>query len=316
MNFEFQERIIVKIKRELGEEILNFLYSDDVIEIMLNSDGKLWVEKLGANMQCIGDFSESKAKSIISSVATYLDTIANAENPILECELPIDGSRFEALLPPVVATPTFTIRKKAVKIFTLQDYLDKEILTIRQKEIIINAIQDRKNILIVGGTGSGKTTFANAVIESIATLTPEHRILIIEDTAELQCSSKNKVILRTSDKADMLRLLKATMRLRPDRIIVGETRGKEALDLLKAWNTGHPGGIATVHANSAYGGLIRLEQLIAEASNTPMNVLIAEAINVIVYIAKTNNGRKIKEIIEVVEFDSQTNKYIINQIKE
>lgn len=125
---------------------------------------------------------------------------------------------------------------------------------------------------------------------------------------------KNKVILRATDLIDMLRLLKATMRLRPDRIIVGETRGKEALDLLKAWNTGHPGGIATIHANSAYGGLIRLEQLISEASSADMRALIAEAVDFVVFITKTNNGRKIQEIIEVDGFDIQKQKYITTQI--
>lgn len=314
MNAEFQDRIIVKIKRELGDEILNFLYDDETIEIMLNSDSNLWVEKLGQNMQCLGKFSESKAKSIIGSVASFLDTTVNVDNPILECELPVDGSRFEALIPPVVATPTFTIRKKAIKIFTLDDYIKSEILTPKQKQIFEKAILERENILIVGGTGSGKTTFANAIIAGIADLTPEHRIIIIEDTAELQCASKNKVVLRASDKADMLRLLKATMRLRPDRIIVGETRGKEALDLLKAWNTGHPGGIATVHANSAYGGLTRLEQLISEVSTTNMSELIAEAINLVVFIKKTNNGRKIKEIIKISGFNNENKKYIFNQI--
>ena len=311
MNAEFQDRIIVKIKRELGDEILNFLYDDETIEIMLNSDSNLWVEKLRQNMQCLGKFSESKAKSIIGSVASFLDTTVNVDNPILECELPVDGSRFEALIPPVVATPTFTIRKKAIKIFTLDDYIKSEILTPKQKQIIEKAILERENILIVGGTGSGKTTFANAIIAGITRLTPEHRIIIIEDTAELQCASKNKVVLRTSDKADMLRLLKATMRLRPDRIIVGETRGKEALDLLKAWNTGHPGGIATVHANSAYGGLTRLEQLISEVSTTNMSELIAEAVNLVVFIKKTNNGRK---IIKISGFNNENKKYIFNQI--
>lgn len=208
---------------------------------MLNSDGMLWIEKLGKEMECLGNFATTKAKSIIGSVATFLDTTANADNPILECELPVDGSRFEALLPPIVANPTFTIRKKAVKIFTLEDYLNNNIITQTQKDILENAITTRKNILVVGGTGSGKTTFSNAIINGISVLTPQHRIVIIEDTAELQCASKNKVILRATDKVSMLRLLKSTMRLRPDRIIVGETRGKEALDLLKAWNTGHPG---------------------------------------------------------------------------
>jgi len=314
MNNEATDRIITKIKREFGDEILNILNDPLTIELMLNSDGKLWIEKFGQNMYCHGDFSEAKAKSIITSVATLLDTVVNAENPILECELPVDGSRFEALLPPVVTSPTFTIRKKATKIFTLDDYVTSNILTPKQKTLIVNAITTRKNILVVGGTGTGKTTLSNAVIHGIANITPEHRIIIIEDTAELQCSTPNKVILRATNKVSMLQLLKATMRLRPDRIIVGETRGKEALDLLKAWNTGHPGGLATVHANSAKGGLTRIEQLISEVSSASMSELIAEAVNIIVFINKTNNGRKVEEIVEVRGYDKQRQEYLLNQI--
>jgi len=314
MNAESTDRIITKIKREFGDEILNILNDPLTIELMLNSDGKLWIEKFGQSMYCYGDFSDAKAKSIISSVATLLDTVVNADNPILECELPIDGSRFEALLPPIVASPTFSIRKKATRIFTLDDYVSSNILTPKQKNHIFDAITARKNILVVGGTGTGKTTLSNAVIHGIANITPEHRIIIIEDTAELQCSTLNKVILRATNKVSMLQLLKATMRLRPDRIIVGETRGKEALDLLKAWNTGHPGGLATVHANSAKGGLTRIEQLISEVSSASMPELIAEAVNIIVFINKTNNGRKVEEIVEVVGYDKQRQEYLLNQI--
>ncbi|MDY0365612.1 MAG: P-type conjugative transfer ATPase TrbB [Arcobacteraceae bacterium] len=313
---EFKNRVITKIEREFGNELLEILNDKLTIEIMLNSDGMLWVEKLGSDMYCWGEFSEAKAKSIISSVASLLDTVANADNPILECELPLDGSRFEALLPPVVASPTFTIRKKATKIFTLDDYVDSKIMTPKQKELIEKAIIDRSNILVVGGTGTGKTTLSNALIEGISTATPDHRVVIIEDTAELQCSSKNKVILRATEKVSMLRLLKATMRLRPDRIVVGETRGGEALDLLKAWNTGHPGGVATIHANSAYGGLTRLEQLISEASNAPMGELIAEAINIVIFIAKTSSGREIKEIAKVLKYDKNLGKYEIEIINK
>lgn len=190
LNEEYQDRIIIKIKREFGNELLQILNDPQTIEIMLNSDGKLWVEKLGADMECIGDFSEAKARSIITSVSSLLDTEVNIANPILECELPLDGSRFEALLPPVVAKPTFTIRKKAIKIFTLDEYVDSQIMTPRQKETISTAVKTRKNILVVGGTGSGKTTFSNAIIDEISKLTPAHRIVIIEDTAELQCASE------------------------------------------------------------------------------------------------------------------------------
>lgn len=314
MNSEHQERIITKISREF-QEVLTAFNDPNTIEIMLNSDGKLWIEQFGKDMFVLNDnFSEIKAKSIITSVASYIDTVINADNPILECEFPLDGSRFEALIPPVVSKPTFTIRKKAIKIFTLDDYENTNIITKSQKDFLVNAILERLNILVVGGTGSGKTTFSNALIYEISQKAPNQRIVIIEDTAELQCASENKVILRANEKVDMLRLLKATMRLRPDRIIVGETRSKEALDLLKAWNTGHPGGIATIHANSAYAGLTRLEQLIAEASNAPMGQLIAEAINLVVFIKKTIQGRRIEEIAKVLSYDNVNKKYEIQLI--
>lgn len=316
MNSEHQNRLIKKIEREFGDIIINELKNDDVIEIMLNSDGSLWVDIVGQNMKHIGSIPFHVAKSVIQTIASYLNVIVNTEQPILECELPIDGSRFEALLPPVVANPTFTIRKKAVKIFTLDDYVQQNILTTNQKNILIKAITDRRNILVVGGTSSGKTTFCNAIIDSISNLTPEHRIVIIEDTAELQCTAKNKVILRATAEVDMLKLLKSTMRLRPDRILVGEVRGSEALSLLKSWNTGHPGGIATVHANSAPAGLIRLEQLIAEATTGEMQDLIAEAIDIVVFIQKTEKNRKIKQIIEVDKFDIEQRSYNYREIKD
>ncbi|MDQ7084928.1 MAG: ATPase, T2SS/T4P/T4SS family [Sulfurovum sp.] len=165
-------------------------------------------------------------------------------------------------------------------------------LSKKHYEFLIEAIKKRKNILIVGSTGSGKTTFTNAIIDSIVKIHPQHRLVIIEDTAEIQCAAKNRILLRATEKVGMLRLLKATMRLRPDRILIGEVRGKEALDLLKAWNTGHPGGCVTVHANSAEGGLIRIEQLIAEGTVANMKELIAEALDVVVFIEKDSNRKK------------------------
>jgi type IV secretion system protein TrbB len=213
--------------------------------------------------------------------------------------LPIDGSRFEALIPPIVPGPTFTIRRKAVRVFTLEDYVTSGIMTARQRAAIERAARNRLNILVVGGTTTGKTTLTNAILRYIAEADPNHRIVIIEDTAELQCTIENKVVLRTSHNVDQLMLLKFTMRLRPDRICLGEARGPEAFALLKAWNTGHPGGVCTIHANNARAGLIRVEQLIAEASTAPMGELIGEAVNVIVSIAKTAEGRKVKEVLFV-----------------
>jgi type IV secretion system protein VirB11 len=261
---------------------------------------------------------ESKVKALLGTIASYLNTTITSTNPILECELPIDGSRFEGLLPPIVNKPTFTIRKKASQIFTLEEYYHQKTLSKEQylqiKKAIYNSEdteQSKKNILIVGGTGSGKTTLANAIIDGIVQQTPNDRVVIIEDTAEIQCAAKNAVILRTSNKVNMLMLLRATMRLRPDRILVGEVRGAEALDLLKSWNTGHSGGIATIHANSARAGLTRLELLISEATIAPMQTLISEAINIVIFITKTKNGRTVKEIIEVTGYDKSKEDYII-----
>ena len=211
----------------------------------------------------------------------------------------LDGSRFEAMIPPVVPSPVFTIRRKASQVFTFDDYVAAGIMQPGQRLALMQAVRDRSNILICGGTTSGKTTLTNAVIDQIVAIHPQHRLVIIEDTAELQCAAANYVQLRATDTVDMRRLLKGTMRLRPDRIIVGEVRGGEALDMLKAWNTGHPGGCCTVHANHARAAVIRIEQLIQEVSQNPMRPLIAEAIDLVVSIAMTSAGRRIREVLSV-----------------
>lgn len=292
-------RRIEKILRELGSDIRALLEDRSVIEIMLNADGLLWGERLGKGLETLGAFPTAQAEALIYSLAAYHNTTITRDNPILECELPPYGARFEALIPPVVAAPVFTIRCRASQVFTLAEYVSAGILNECQKEQLEAAVRERKNILVAGGTGSGKTTLANALIAEIVRTHPDHRLVIIEDTAEIQCAAENAVLLHATDSIDMLRLLKATMRLRPDRILVGEVRGPEALALLKAWNTGHPGGVATVHANSAKAALIRLEQLIAEASPTPMPVLIGEAVDLVVSITKTSTGRSVQEILHV-----------------
>lgn len=301
---EHDRRINEKLRRELGPVVCDLLEDKTVIEIMLNPDGRLWVERLGVEMEVVGTMPASQAESLMGTVASTLNTQITAQNPILECELPLDGSRFEALIPPVVSAPAFTIRKKAVKVFTLENYVTSEIMTPEQCGAIMNAVKSCRNILVVGGTGTGKTTLTNAIINYMAEVAPHDRIAIIEDTGELQCSAENAVLMRAVDHVDMTRLLKATMRLRPDRILVGEVRDGAALALLKAWNTGHPGGAATVHANSAPAGLIRMEQLVAEATQAPMQALIAEAVDLIVSIEKTaNGGRRIKEVVTVTGHD-------------
>lgn len=270
-----------------------------IVEIMLNPDGQLWVEALGGEMETRGRVDPIRALQIIATVAALLDTVVTADRPLLECELPLDGSRFEALVPPLVLAPAFTIRKKASMIFTLDQYVAAGILSPDHAAVIRTAVGERKNLLISGGTGTGKTTLANAVLHEVAQSTGSHRIVIIEDTRELQCAASNAVFLRTSDNVDMTRLLRATMRLRPDRIVVGEVRGGEALALLKAWNTGHPGGVGTVHANDAPAALIRLEQLIQESGVPVIPALIAEAVDYVVSIKRSGRGRVVDEIVRV-----------------
>ena len=301
---EDTERLIEKIRRQLGPQICALLADPSVIEIALNTNGTLWVERLGQQMEQIGAMSAAKAEALIGSIAAYYRQTITRQNPIFSGELPGFGARVEAIIPPCSPAPIFTFRLPASQVFTLSMYVAAGILTESQKELIENAINQRKNILVVGGTGSGKTTLANALIAEISRATPEHRLVILEDTAEIQCKAENVVMLRTSESVDLLRLLRETMRLRPDRILVGEVRGPEALALLKAWNTGHPGGVATIHANNARAGLIRLEQLIAEASVTPMKELVAEAVDLIISIVKTPTGRKVNEIMTVNGFSN------------
>lgn len=301
---EQARRLAESMKRQLGQ-FCYMLTEPDLVELMLNADGTVWADRLGKGMAPVGSMSSASAEAFIGTVASTLRSTVTRENPILECELPLDspfdGSRFEALVPPVVPVPVFTIRRKASAVFTLEEYERQGIMTARQRAVIESAVEQRRNILLVGGTGTGKTTLANAVIDHMVRATPQHRIVIIEDTSELQCAAKNAVVMRATDTIDMQRLLKATMRLRPDRIVVGEVRGGEALALLKAWNTGHPGGASTVHANHARAGLQRIEQLIAEVSQTPMHRLIAEAVNLVVSIVKAGNpaGRRVDEIVAV-----------------
>lgn len=315
MDGEKQIRVQQKLLRELGPVITAALQDPAVIEIMLNPDGKLWIEKMGAGCVHGGDMTPSAAEALMGTIATCLQTVVNRENPILEGELPFNGSRFAGVVPPIVAAPSFTIRKRASRVFTLAEYVTQGVMTEAQCSLLRDAIRDRQNIVLVGGTGSGKTTLVNALIDEIARNYPDHRLILIEDTAELQCSAENKLTLHTADAVDMLRLLRFTMRSRPDRIVVGEVRGAEALAMLKAWNTGHPGGICTVHANGALAGLIRLESLVAEATpTTPQQKLIAEAVNVVAVISKTPEGRRLTEILHVEGYDAAAGNYRVTSL--
>jgi type IV secretion system protein VirB11 len=294
-------RLMSMLSTALGYHVNCLLEEKDVVELMLNPDGHLWVDRLGKGRSDSGiQIKPADAQRVIELVASSTGSVCSSTQPIVSAELPGSGNRFQGMLPPVVAQPVFTIRKKALKVFTLHDYVQQKIITEKQKERIKAAVAAKKNILVVGGTGSGKTTFANAVLHEISQT--KDRCILIEDTLELQCTAPDTVSMRSTDHVSMNDLLRSSMRLRPDRIIVGEVRGPESLTFLKASNTGHPGSMCTLHANSARGGLIRLEQLIQEAIPTPQQALIAEAINIVVYIERYQHGRRIKEIVEVKGF--------------
>ena len=293
-------RLLANLEHNLGPVVVAALTDPEVIEIILNSDGKLWIERLGQHMEVAGHMDAAQGRLVISLVASSLETVVTAQKPIVEGELPLDGSRFEGSLPPICPAPTFAIRKKASKDFPLKSYADKGIMPAHLLDVFYSALQARENILVVGGTGSGKTTFVNALIRALSEVCANDRLVILEDTMELQSLSANTQFYRTSEEVDMTRLLRMTMRMRPDRILIGEVRDGAALALLKAWNTGHPGGIATVHANSAEEGLYRLEELIAEATAAPKHRLIGHAVDLIVYIERAQGtGRRIPEVLRI-----------------
>jgi type IV secretion system protein VirB11 len=304
-NAVHKNRLLEKLRRDLGVNVLTALADPKTIEILLNADGTLWQECLGKTMIPIGRMLPSRAEAVMRTIATCLDSTINRKKPILEGELPLDGSRFAGQLPPIVHAPIFAIRKKASAIFSLQRYVEGNILTTQQKNIIVGAVRDHRNILVIGGTGSGKTTLTNAIIHQMVEENPDERIVIIEDTGEIQCSAKNFIQYHTTLEVTMTHLLKTTLRMRPDRILVGEVRGPEALDLLMAWNTGHEGGVATLHANNAKAGLDRLAMLISmhPESPRPIEPLIGDAVHLVIHITKTPEGsRKVQEILEVSGF--------------
>jgi type IV secretion system protein VirB11 len=306
-------RLLESLRHNCGPLIMSALEDEDVLEIMLNPDGSLWIERYGQDHEHIGSISPAQGRLILALTARGLDITVNEKSPIVEGEFPLDGSRFEGTFPPIVGPgPSFSLRKKASRVFTLAEYTAAGSITAEAVSIIHDAVLHRLNIVVVGGTSSGKTTFVNAVIHAISELTPTHRLIILEDTTELQSKSHNTVFFRTSVMAnvDMRALSKVSMRYAPKRIIVGEVRDASALELLKLWNTGHPGGIGTFHADSAEESLPRLEELVEEAGFGPKQKLIGRAVDLVVYMEKTlDNRRRISSIIKVNGYNPKKEEY-------
>lgn len=306
---EILRRWTEKYRSELGP-LLPFVDDPDVAEIWLNPNMNVWVTYLDGKGKVKTDIQipPSQSNLLLRSIASRLGKTITEENPILSGVLP-DGSRFQGEIPPIVDRPSFNIRKKAVRIFTLDEYVESGILSPDQRRVISEAIKNRKNILVVGGTGSGKTTLTNAILQELATLDPKTRVVMIEDIPELQCPVEDHVNFyvaqteRTDVSMDVL--LRTTLRKTPDRIVVGEVRGKEAHVLLKAWSTGHPGGACTVHADDAREGVQKIYDYANEAIVGQINPKsVSRTVNLAVFISKTptSPGRRVEEIVVIDGF--------------
>ncbi|MGK2912348.1 MAG: P-type conjugative transfer ATPase TrbB [Sphingobium sp.] len=308
------ERRRAMLRTAMGADIAAALGDPLTQEIMVNPDGVLRVDRLGQGRIDTGVWIEpAQVERIIRLVAAHARAEIHGEKPIISAELPPHaegraGERFEGVLPPVSTAPCFSIRKPAERLHSLADYVADGLLSAAGADALRAAVAQRLNILVAGGTSSGKTTLANALLAEMASA--DARVILIEDTRELQCPLPDTVALRTrAGVTTMTDLVRSTMRLRPDRIIVGEVRGPEALDMLKAWNTGHPGGIATVHANSAHAALTRIEQLVQEAVVTVPRQLIAEAIDLVVFISGRGSNRRVAALARVIGLNPDTGAY-------
>ena len=287
------------LRTALGPASAAFREDPRIVEVMLNPDGRLWIDRLSSGLSDTGErLSAADGERIVRLVAHHVGAEVHAGAPRVSAELPETGERFEGLLPPVVAAPAFAIRKPAVAVFTLENYVAAGIMSAAQAAALRQAVSERRNILVAGGTSTGKTTLTNALLAEVAKTSD--RVVLIEDTRELQCQAPNLVALRTKDGVVSLSdLVRSSLRLRPDRIPIGEVRGAEALDLLKAWGTGHPGGVGTIHAGTGIGALRRLEQLIQEAVVTVPRALIAETIDLVAVLAGRGSERRLAELVRV-----------------
>jgi P-type conjugative transfer ATPase TrbB len=304
----------------LGEEIGGFLREEDVTDVICNpplpGEGlcRIWVTRLGRDREPVTTIAPERAHRLICSVAASLGKEATTETPSVEGILITDGSRFQGCIPPIVEAPFFALRRPASAVFPMSQYVAEGKMTDAQKEKIEYAIVNRLNMLIYGGTGDGKTTLLNAIIDGMATLTPTHRFFIIEETPELQCSAPDRTMTRTSATMTIRDLVRVAMRSFADRILIGETRGPEMLDILNAWNTGHEGGAATIHANtrarqreaSPTAALERVEDLLLQAGLTNMQRIIVKTVDMVICIQSSQGKRRVTQVASVQGWDGHS----------
>ena|SRR5436305_3814396 len=292
-------RFLGMLEFELAD-LAAHLDDPDIVEIMVNPDGRVWLDShTRGTYPCDLVLDPRRTESLLGSIASFFGREITEQHATLEALLPHFGYRIAGAVPPVTTGPTLTIRKPPHKIYSLDELVVQGLLSSLQTAYLQTALRERKNILISGGTGSGKTTFANALLREISSFAGAARFLVLEEVPELQLEAPNTVFLRSTPSLPLSALVRLTLWHRPDRIIVGELRGAEALDLLKAWNTGHPGGVTTIHANSAASTLSRLDQLAMESGASSQRRLIAETIDLIVHIAGRGTTRRLQELTAV-----------------
>lgn len=309
-------RIIERIYHAFrGLDALQPLLDDrEVSEIMINNHEEIFVEKRGEVFQSDLKFeSQEKLEDIIQSIVSKVNRIVNESSPIVDARLK-DGSRVNIVLPPIALKgPVMTIRKFPERALTIDDFVNYKSITPEVAHILEKLVKARYNIFISGGTGSGKTTFLNVMSNFIP---GDERIITIEDSAELQISSvPNLVSLETRNantegkgEISIRELIKSSLRMRPDRVVVGEVRGEEALDMLQAMNTGHDGSLSTGHSNSTYDMLSRLETMVLTGANLPVEVIrqqISSAVDIMVHLSRMrDHTRKVVEVTEVLGFEN------------
>ncbi len=289
------------LERALGRGVAAALEADDVVEALINEDGAVWIDRVGGGLERTPHvLSAHDREAAIRLIAHEAGLSIGEDRPQLAAILPETAARVQAMLPPLTRAPILAIRKRPRLIYRLEDYVRDGIAAQSAADRLAKAVAEKSNIVVAGGTGSGKTTLLNALLAEPGFA--HVRVVILEDTAELQCTGSNVVQLLTKVSAPavgMRDLVQMTLRLRPDRIVVGEVRDGAALEVLKAWNTGHPGGLLTLHANSAADALTRLEDLCMEARAQPAKRLIEAAIDMVVFIARTERGRAITDIVDL-----------------
>jgi type IV secretion system protein VirB11 len=322
---EYRKRY--KLMTELGPEIVYALMKDRTAEdVVVNPDGRVWIMRQGKPFEVLTEISPLRAVGATMSIAEGFGLVATHNSPVVSGNVPYLNCRVEALVAPVVpiGTASLSFRKKGEKKPSLYDYAASGILTNKDDplnglqsidpfeqalrsaknhvDVLFTAIEHHKNILVVGGTGSGKTTLLDA----------HDRVLILEDLPELRVAIENYVQLTACKAVPMDDLIRSCLRMKPHRILVGEVRGTEALTAMEAWNTGHPGGSMTIHANNAMEGLNRIVFLCQKTANPfPTHILariVAETIHLVVYIEAGRQfpcGRKVKEVCLVKGHDGE-----------